>query len=820
MYLAGSMLLASSSGNAAELPLDAHSVVRKAATAQIPFVKNQGQIDSKRVDYYARLSSGTLFVTEDNTLVYSLYGNPRKNTSTKHPAAGWAFSESFIASKAFRPVGTHPSVTQVSQFKGDKPTDWRRHLTAYDRVVLGEPYPGIHVALRATGNNVEKLFYISPGAHVRDIKIAVKGVLATTIDKEQLVLKTDLGDIVFTAPAAYQVIDGKRSAVDVRYTVSGNRYGFKLGDYDPAHDVVIDPLLASTLIGGANPNPPGNYDDDIIYSIVNAGDSVYIAGATQSPNFPVHLGYDDTLDGNYSDGFITRMSTDLSTVLSSTFIGTPSSDAVMSLAMDTNGMIVAAGQAGYGFPVTPGAYTYSGTTPVGGGFIARFSPDLSTLVGSAVVTPSSYPRKMTLGNGGIYFGGTTNNPDFPITPNAYLSTCCAVGGFGIRDYDGFAGKLSADLSTLKALTYLGGSTYTVSGIAVAPDGSVFVTDGSDNAITGYIARFDGDLTARIAYLSYYPGSNSGSSRTYFNDVAVGNGFVVTAGQTYMNDLPATVNAFDTTCGTDGVCNGIGTLLVPIPDAFVAVYSYDLQNTLALTYLGGSDGESIRAVALADDGSVVVTGETTSTDFPTTDNANDAHCGTDGQCNPTGRFPTPTPDAFIIKLSGGLSQLEYGSYLGGSGKDRAYAVALDGAGNVYMAGNTDSTDFPTTPGAFDDSYNGGTSDAFISKIDTVGSGTGTNADPLADAGSDQTAAPRQIVVLDGRGSSDSDGHIVQYSWSQASGQPVKLKKADNAVAGFLAPFVQGGRSKTLVFSLTVTDDQGAAASDQVTVVVKR
>ena len=64
----------------------------------------------------------------------------------------------------------------------------------------------------------------------------------------------------------------------------------------------------------------------------------------------------------------------------------------------------------------------------------------------------------------------------------------------------------------------------------------------------------------------------------------------------MNDLPATAGAFDTTCGSDGLCDGVGSLLVPQSDGFVAIYSADLQDTIALTYLGGSDYESIRSVA--------------------------------------------------------------------------------------------------------------------------------------------------------------------------------------------------------------------------------
>jgi hypothetical protein len=550
--------------------------------------------------------------------------------------------------------------------------------------------------------------------------------------------------------------------------------------------------------------------------MVASGGDVYVAGVTQSPDFPIVLGYDDTLPNAYPDGFITRMSGDLSTVIASTYIGTDGFDRVSDLALDSDGSVVVVGQAGHGFPVTDGAYTWSGTTPTGGGFVARFSDDLSTLLASSVPTPSDYPVRVALGNGGIYFGGNTNNTDFPITPGAFKDTCCPAGGFGIRDYDGFAGKLSSDLSTLEAMTYLGGDA--VSGISIAPNGDVYITDGSDYEITGYISRMDAGLTTRSAFLSYYPGSQSGSSRTYFNDVIAGDGFVVTAGQTYMNDLPATPGAFDTTCGSDGVCDGIGPLLYPKSDGFVAVYNADLSETLALTYLGGSDQESIRSLELGVDGDIYVSGETTSVDFPTAGSGADTNCGSDGLCNAASPYIS-FADGFIARLSPDLSQLYYGSYLGGSDEDRPLVVALDDFDRTYAAGYTRSADFPTTPGAFDNSYNGGTSDGFVSLIDAAPGGS-DNLPPVADAGADQVVGPLRIVNLDGNGSTDPDGSLVSYHWTQVYGVRVKLYNVGTAIATFRAPFVRPDAIRVLVFQLEVTDDAGATSTDRVLVVVSR
>jgi len=794
--------------------------------ARVPFIQNQGQLAHEQVKFYARMFAGTLFITNNNQLVYALPQQQHANDRQQQAAPVWSFRERFINAGQTQPQGEKASAIRVSQYKGDQPARWKQRLATWDSINLGEVYPGIRVSLQASGNNVEKLFHVAPGADARLIDIAIDGVNGATINPDkQLILKTSLGDIVFTAPIAYQQVDGKRRPVEVAYALNENgHYGFSLGDYDNSRELVIDPLLASTYLGGHNPNPPGNYDDDIINGMVTAGGDVYVAGVTQSPDFPIVLGYDDTLPNAYPDGFIALMSGDLSTVIASTYFGTDSFDRVSDLALDTDGSVVVVGQAGGGFPVTDGAYTWSGGTPTGGGFVSRFSADLSTLLASSVPTPSDYPVQVALGNGGIYFGGITNNIDFPITPGAYKDTCCPVGGFGIRDYDGFAGKLSSDLTTLEAMTYLGGDA--VSGIAVAPNGDVYITDGSDNEITGYISRMDPGLTTRSAYLSYYPGSQSGSSRTYFNDVVAGDGFVVTAGQTYMNDLPATPGAFDTTCGTNGVCNGVGPFLYPKSDGFIAVYSADLSQTLALTYFGGSDQESIRALELGADGNIYVSGETTSVDFPTTGIGADTGCGSDGQCDPTGTYPTPAADGFIARLSPDLSQLYYSSYLGGSDEDRPLVVALDDIDRVYVAGYTRSRDFPTTPGAFDNTYNHSTpdgyvntSDAFISLIDAVPGG-GNNQPPVADAGADQTVGPRQIVSLDGSNSSDPDGQILSYHWTQVYGTKVKLFNEGNALARFLSPYVPNGGTRILAFRLRVTDDQGATASDFVRIDVTR
>ena len=93
----------------------------------------------------------------------------------------------------------------------------------------------------------------------------------------------------------------------------------------------------------------------------------------------------------------------------------------------------------------------------------------------------------------------------------------------------------------------------------------------------------------------------------------------------------------------------------------------------------------------------------------------------------------------------------------------------------------------------------------------------NQKPTADAGSDQTVNEGDSVSLDGSGSSDPDGTIDSYSWTQTAGTAVTLSGADSATPSFTAPDV-GADGDTLTFELTVTDNDGATATDTVNVAV--
>ncbi|HJW86585.1 MAG TPA: hypothetical protein VJ440_08125, partial [Candidatus Brocadiaceae bacterium] len=138
------------------------------------------------------------------------------------PIKGVALKEHLVGGKANEIQGGVQSVTTVSYFKGNDPSKWKNNLSTYEVVDMGEVYDGIGLRLKAYGNNVEKLFTVTPDASPEAIKLGLSGATALRVNEDgQLEAETELGPVKFTKPVAYQEIDGNRVEVAVEYKIHG-----------------------------------------------------------------------------------------------------------------------------------------------------------------------------------------------------------------------------------------------------------------------------------------------------------------------------------------------------------------------------------------------------------------------------------------------------------------------------------------------------------------------------------------------------------------------------------------------------------------------
>ncbi len=306
-----------------------------------------------------------------------------------------------------------PSATHVSRFIGNDPARWHSDVPTFDCVSLGEAWPGIDVELAARGNNAEKLFTVAPGADTRRIAIRLRGAKRLELAADgSLVAHTGNGPVSFTAPAAWQDIDGRRRPVSVAYALAGQRYGFTLGDYDHALPVVIDPLLQATYLGAG----PTNRATGVA---LDASGNVFVAGLTASADFPGTAGGAQPVSGGgFYDAFVAKLNTGLTTLVQATYLAGAGGDSAYALALDASGNVFVAGVTGStDFPGTAGGAQAAN----GGGtdaFVAKLNNGLTTLIQATYLGGSGpeQPHALALDvSGNVFVAGSTDSTDFPGT---------------------------------------------------------------------------------------------------------------------------------------------------------------------------------------------------------------------------------------------------------------------------------------------------------------------------------------------------------------------------------------------------------------------
>ena len=515
-------------------------------------------------------------------------------------------------------------------------------------------------------------------------------------------------------------------------------YGFKVGEYDRAKALIIDPLPKpqATLLGGTSENRATSV---VVSAAVTPNplsgteSNVYVVGYTKSEDFKIGGASEHEYgSGGNLDIFVAKLDQDLKNLISIAFIGGSNDDFGNSVALDSQGNVYVTGYSSSSdFPgITNPRGTYA--------FILQLSGDLSSLLHSS--------RIALPGTNADYANSIAIDP----FDNIY------VAGYTIlhsNNVNAFVSKHRIDLSLVGSKQIGGtGSDYAYS-VAVAPTDFIYITGGTTSSdfylslqlpttagaydkfnnggLDAFVVKLDENLKIWAATLL------GGTDNDVANSIAVSQtGDVYIAGWTASNTFPTTAGAFATKLG--------GTV-----DAFVSKFNPDLSTLLASTLLGGTKSEQANAIVLDDAGNVYVTGWTSSDDFPTSD----------------GTTLDGGEDVFISHLDGNLSALLESTLVGGMGDDVANGISLDNDGNVLVVGYTNSINFitPQIDGGFDTVYHGSW-DAFVYKASvagTPGSKTFTIEATAPDSGG--TIFPSGSVAV-------SQGGNIRFSITPDPGPP--------------------------------------------------
>jgi hypothetical protein len=688
-------------------PVTTAQAVKVFAGLPVSFEANRGQTDP-RVQFLSRGAGYTLFLARDEAVLA---------LPTKKPGGVPNSSKAKIRARpdvlTMRLVGADPA-TEVTgldaqkgvtnYFNGSDSKNWHTHVPNYARVKYANVYPGVDQIYYGNQRQLESDFIVAPGGDPDAITLEIRGARRMRLDPQgDLILSTSSGELRLLKPALYQPASeaaNGRTKVKGSFVLRGpRRVGFSPGPYDRTRPLVIDPVMSFFSYFAGNGN-------DVIRAVaVDQQGNMYVTGQTQSddtvfpPSSPGEGCYNN-LDCAAGDLFVFKIS----------FSGTPGNapqlaywnffyvqivgqtvppngDFGNALAVDSQGNAYVAGTTASGdFGVVNPCTGCQGSS-----FVAELDPSGNIIFSTTIAGLGSQINGLALDSTSpphIFVAGTLQGDS--LTPNT-TNGFTPVNAFrqsGPAQSSGLSTGFIAELGTTTACpttavdcvlyaTFFGGTK----GAFVIPPGGGAPVNGGD----------------------------------FINGVAVDNqGMVYITGTTSMNDFPLNANLAgysQATCALTATCTlAFLAKLNPTAGPNGLLYSTTLglpspSTSTPVQYVGNG-------VAVAKDGSgyAYITGNTGNQVnglnnqglyFPTTSGA----IGTPGNnsCISLGGGGATCPGSFVSEINTnaiGSASLVASTYLGGTHSVSTYspytsanAIAVDAAGNAFVVGGTNSTDFP-------------------------------------------------------------------------------------------------------------------------------
>ncbi len=583
------------------------------------------------------------------------------------------FQLSFVGADSAARSGQPKEPTgRANYFRGADPKRWLRAVPLYRDWTWKSVYPGIDIVYHDRRGSLEIDFVLAPGSDPAAIRFEAARQYTLDLREDGTLIVEDprARQLVLEKPRAYQLREGDEISVPSEYRVQPNgEISFAIGAYDPSLPLTIDPVVTySSYLGGSRhelaedvvlnegrmfivgttystdfptvaplftrPTPQfaflavdvflmridpetgtveaatyfGGAGTDVAGGLAAVDDGILITGTTGSTDLPLMQPLQTSLAGG-RDAFLAKLSSDLSSLTWSTYLGGSALEQGLGVAADASGQPVVVGSTtSTDYPVSDELQSENaGSSDV---FVSKLQSDGSGFVFSSYLggegADTAYGVALN-GTDAVFIAGSTTSAALPAASSAQPD----FGG--IRD--GFAAKLRSDGQALQYLTYLGGGQIdealgidvgrtniaTVSGKTCSSDFPVeqpfqpALAGACDAFVTQLNPGGDGFL-----YSSYLGGAlNDGAFDVDIDD----NGNAFLTGSTDSPDFPLLLAQGSGATPSGGV------------DAFVTAVDPVGVGLLYSARIGGSGSDSGRGIVAADDGSVVLAGRTTSIDYP-------------------------------------------------------------------------------------------------------------------------------------------------------------------------------------------------------------
>lgn len=764
---------------------------------------------------------------------------------------GWTVHWSVVGARPVAPAPEGELDVRLNTLIG-KPSEWTVNQPGYAKARYAAIRDGVDLVFESRPHGVEYSFEVAPGADAGGLRMRYDGATAVRVSErgDAVEVTTGLGTFRESGLLAYQDVPGGRREVAARYRSTGDdTYEIELGEYDATLPLVVDPTIAwSTYVGGRFASDPWRASEfawaaavDVLGDLVVAGTTdakdiatpgvfqttapdlnansfiakikgdgsgiawatylgsavptglafdsarnVYMTGWTGLANFPIVGGFQSQPHGG-ENAVVAKLSADGATLLWSSYLGGNSSDHGLAIAVDGSNNVYVAGQThSFTFPVMNGVD--SGWDFDGNAFVTKIAASGSTILWSSRLGGSLFDAARGIALDGalnVYVAGSTQSSDFPTSTGSLSRT---LGGSS----DAFVFKLNPAGTAMSWSTYLGGTQYEEGrAIAVDTQNNVYVggfTGSPDFPVKGgfqmsFLGQFDGFVTKL----------NNTGTRTIWSSFLGGDGGDLIYGLAIDSSRNVYVVG-QTNSSSFPVPNGFRTQNFSNPGGFVTKVRAAGNSLAWSSYTGGHTTDIATAVAVDAAGNAFVVGSTNSGSLIATDNGFDQTLGGMG-------------DAYVLKVATGGALL-WGSYYGGQytdGYEELRAAAVDGAGNVYLTGNTNSVDFPATPGAYDltkedSSLPTLTHDAFVTKLSSAGAlvwstylggelddvGRAVAVDGLSNVYVSGTTASWQFPVIAGGYRTEFDGHDMFVAKLNPTGSDLLWSTFLGGIAGFDTP----------------------------------